>query len=358
MDWLEALTLAVIQGLTEFLPVSSSGHLSVADAAFEAIRGAPTEGGLFFAVMLHVGTLGAIVAYYRKPALRGAVDLVGGGIRRETSNPAQALVIRSVLLACVATLPAVVVGLGLEDQVEAAFESRLAPAFGFLVTATLLLAVGRLPEGEKGPSQTSWRDALLVGMAQAIAITPGISRSGSTIAAALALGFSRTWAVGFSLLMAVPAILGAALLEAKDIDPGSLSPETVRMTASATALAGVIGYGAIAWLVRIVRAGRLWYFSVYLLVMSGVVLGSVALSEGPSSSGERRGERSSSVERTDGQGRRSEALDRPGGVILGGSGAGAVGGVDLGHADPAGQGSSGPSAVAGVGDDRPVPVGE
>jgi undecaprenyl-diphosphatase len=135
----------------------------------------------------------------------------------------------------------------------------------------------RLPGGEKGPAETTWRDALLIGLAQMFAPLPGVSRSGLTVATALALGLSRTWAVGFSLLMAVPAILGAVVFELRKVDPALMTADRLVRTVAATVLAGVVGYGAIIWLVKIVRLGRLWCFSVYLVILGAVVLAVTAL---------------------------------------------------------------------------------
>ncbi|WP_235963377.1 undecaprenyl-diphosphate phosphatase [Tautonia rosea] len=326
MTWFEALTLAVLQGLTEFLPVSSSGHLAVASSLFHSLGEVEDRpDGLFFFVMLHLGTLLAILVFYRRVMWSGARALLSGGGVGET--PSRAIVVRSGFLACVATLPAVVVGLTLKRTVDEAFENILVPGFAFLITAALLLSTTRMKAGLKGPAETTWVDALLVGLAQAFAITPGISRSGSTIAAALALGFSRTWAVGFSLLINVPAILGASVLVGKDLRIDSLAPEVIQMTVLATILSGIVGYGAIVWLVRIVRSGRLWYFSVYLVLLSVVVLGTVAMT----------GRSTESREMTDGQGHRSATLDWPGGVGLVRSGPGTEGaGDDLDRADSPG----------------------
>jgi undecaprenyl-diphosphatase len=120
----------------------------------------------------------------------------------------------------------------------------------------------------------------LIGLAQMFAPLPGVSRSGLTIAAALALGLSRTWAVGFSLMIAVPAILGAAVWEMRHIDPTSLSTERVAPAIAATILAGIVGYFAIIWLTKVVRSGRIWYFSVYLILLGIGVLALVAFGPG------------------------------------------------------------------------------
>ena len=151
-------------------------------------------------------------------------------------------------------------------------QSPAAAGVGFLITAAVLLMTARLRGGAKGPAEMTWVDALLIGIAQMFAPLPGVSRSGLTIAAALGLGLSRAWAVGFSLLIAVPAILGAAVLELRKVDSSSLTGDRIAQTVAAAVLAGVVGYGAILWLVKIVRSGRMWYFSVYLIVVGIAVL--------------------------------------------------------------------------------------
>lgn len=271
MDWFEAIVLGVIQGITEFLPISSDGHLAVATQIFAARRGTHVDGSaaLFFNVMLHLGTLAAIVVHYRRNAVQGASGLLGSdavpaSYRRDG-------IIRAGILTVIATLPAVVIGLTFKDFIEESTANPMIAAAGFLVTASALLVTLKLPGGNRQAAQTGWLDALLIGFAQAFAILPGVSRSGMTIATALGRGLDRTWAVGFSLMMAVPAILGAAVLELKDVDPELLTPERITQTIVATIVSGLVGYLAIMGLVRIVRAGRLWYFSVYLVVLAVVV---------------------------------------------------------------------------------------
>jgi undecaprenyl-diphosphatase len=182
-------------------------------------------------------------------------------------------------LAIVATLPLIPLKLFFIDWIKETFKSTQAAGIGFLITAVVLLLVSaklRGPAGRKGPAETTFLDALLIGLAQMFAPLPGVSRSGLTIASALALGFSPAWAVGFSLLIAVPAISGAALSELKDTLTGpqalTLTPDRVAQTVVATIVAGVVGYLAILWLIRVVRGGRLWYFSVYLVAMGTLVL--------------------------------------------------------------------------------------
>ena len=189
--------LAVLQGLTEFLPVSSSGHLVLAQAAMGI-----DDPAIVVDVALHVGTLFAVLVVYRRDLASLARGLFDGRWREP-------------LLLVLGTLPAVVVGLGFRDQVEVAFESPRTAAYGLFATAAMLFAGEAFRRRRLGmePGPLSWRIALGVGIAQALAICPGISRSGSTIACGLALGLAPAAAARFSFLLAIPAIGGAALLQ-------------------------------------------------------------------------------------------------------------------------------------------------
>jgi undecaprenyl-diphosphatase len=280
MEWLESLILGVVQGVTEFLPVSSDGHLSITQQAFAWLTGKSRSGqeNLFFDVMLHVGTLAAILFHYRSVIWEGARGFL---LNAQDVRPGfdRRSIFRVGLLAAVATSPLIPFALFFKKRLEEMFQSSQAAGVGFLITAAILLLVGfRLkgPDGTKGPKETSWLDALLIGIAQMFAPLPGVSRSGLTISSALALGFTRSWSVGFSLLIAVPAICGAAVFELKDLlkDPHAMGMTTDRVaqTVVATIVAGLVGYLAIVWLIRVVRAGHLWYFSVYLIALGILVL--------------------------------------------------------------------------------------
>lgn len=273
MDWIESLVLGIIQGITEFLPVSSDGHLNVASMAFDRLTGrGPSDerAKIFFFVMLHLGTLAAILLHYRRAIAAGARGLLGSSAVPPGFDRGN--VVRVGLLAAVATLPLVPDKLFLMDLIEEAFRSPIATGVGFFATAAVLLATTLLPGGAKGPRETRFLDALIIGIAQMAAPLPGVSRSGLTIASALLLGLGKAWAVGFSLLMAVPAILGAAAFEIKDVDRSTLSAARLAQTGAATVVAGVVGYLAILWLVRVVKSGRLWYFSVYLIALGVLVI--------------------------------------------------------------------------------------
>ena len=236
MEWLESLVLGVVQGITEFLPVSSDGHLLVTQNIFARLTGVARSGkeNLFFDVMLHLGTTAAILVYNRAAVAKGVRGLLGSddvpaGFRRSE-------LIRLGLLAVLATSPLIPLALGLKDKIEATFEGTTVAGYGFLITAAMLATTAWLSrrDGTKGPAEMTWLDALLIGLAQMVAPLPGVSRSGMTIAAALALGLSRTWAVGFSLLIAVPAILGAAVFELRHVDPAMLTPDRLAQTVAAT----------------------------------------------------------------------------------------------------------------------------
>ena len=214
MEWLESLVLGVVQGITEFLPVSSDGHLLLTQNLFAWITGITKTGkeNLFFDVILHLGTTAAILVHYRgviAQGLRGLMgaDQVPAGFRRPE-------VVRVGLLAAVATSPLIPLALFLKKMIEKTFEGITFAGVGLLITAAVLTLTAwlRRRDGMKGPAETTWIDALLIGVAQMFAPLPGVSRSGLTIAAALALGLSRTWAVGFSLMIAVPAVSCAGLV--------------------------------------------------------------------------------------------------------------------------------------------------
>ena len=174
MDWIESLALGAVQGITEFLPISSDGHLKVTQSGSSMV-GPENLGGkdkIFFDVMLHVGTLVAIVVHYRQQAIAGAKGLSSESA--EVSAPyKRSAVIRTGILAFIATLPLIPDKLFFMDYIEAAFKSLTATGAGFLITAAILILTIRLKGGEKGPAETSWLDALLVGIAQMFAPLPG-----------------------------------------------------------------------------------------------------------------------------------------------------------------------------------------
>ena len=259
MDAFEAVLLGLVQGLTEFLPVSSSGHLVIGKTLLGGIGD-----GILFEVAVHVGTLLAILAYYRGRLVELAVGLV----RRD----ADALHYAGKI--ALATLPAVAVGLAFRSAIESLFASPWVPGIALLATGGILLTTRRSVATARGP-EPSWPQAFWIGCAQAFAIVPGISRSGTTVAAAMALGVAPLAATEFSFLMAIVAIAGAAVLALPDA--AAASPEVVRACLLGGAVAGVSGLGALWLFVRLLRSRRFHHFAYYAFALGLAFLTWLAL---------------------------------------------------------------------------------
>lgn len=265
-----ALVLGVVQGLTEFLPVSSSAHLVLVPY----FAGWPKP-DLAFDVALHLGTLAAVVWHFRADLAALGRGLFGGGEGR-----------RLLGLLTVGSVPVALAGIVFESTVERVFTEPMWTAGLLLVMAVWLVAAERAasrparvpavasPDAQQGSTpqveaEVSWSDAALVGVAQAAALLPGISRSGSTIATGLLRGVERQTAARFSFLLSIPAITGAILVQAPDLSSAQVSAGDVAVGVVA---AFVSGLWAIRWLLRIISTRGLTGFAVYLTVLAGVVL--------------------------------------------------------------------------------------
>ncbi len=247
-----AAALGVLQGLTEFLPVSSSGHIAIG-AQFFGIR----ENSLALVILLHLGTLAATVVLFR----RDIAVLASEGIAalRDPSRFRATPEGRTLVGIVIATLMTALLGLLLRNVAEAFAEDLRLVGYGFLVSAAVLIASG-VARGTG--AEVSWWQAVGIGIAQGLAVLPGVSRSGSTIAVAMLLGVQGNVAFRFSFLVSLPAIVGAAAYEASGADGlGSLGPEA--WVGGATAL--VTGYVALVMLRHIILVGRMWTFAIYLL---------------------------------------------------------------------------------------------
>ena len=261
MSWFEALILGLIQGLTEYLPVSSSGHLAIGQALFGMNDGADN---LMFTVAVHVATvLSTIVILWSE------IDWILKGLFKCELNAETKYVLNII----VSMIPVGIVGLFFKDQVEEIFGSGLlVVGFCLLITASLLLFSYYAKPRQK--EHISWKDALVIGIAQAIAVLPGVSRSGSTIATGLMLGNKKESLAQFSFLMVIPPILGEALLDVLKMLKGE------DVMGGIEALPLVIGFlaaflsGCVAckWMINIVKKGKLIYFGFYCAIVGAVTI--------------------------------------------------------------------------------------
>jgi len=262
MNWFEALSLAVLQGLTEFLPVSSSGHLVLAQTFF----GIDPASAFVYDIVLHLGTAAAALLFYRRDVaalLRGLFPPYRQA--PESLKKAQ----RLLLLLAVATVPTAIVGLVFKDFFESLFAAPAAVVVALVVTGAFLIASSRLPATTLPVANAPWWRCALIGVAQGLAIVPGISRSGSTIVTGLAVGLRREDAVRFSFLLALPAIFGAALLQLRH-PPSDSSEVSPALAAAGFAAAAATGYLAILLVLRWTRAGKLWQFGLYCWAVAGL----------------------------------------------------------------------------------------
>jgi undecaprenyl-diphosphatase len=252
IDALTAAALGALQGLTEFLPVSSSGHVAIGAHFFE-IR----ENSLALVILLHLGTLLATIALFHRDIRDLTVD--GIAALRQPSLFRTTPAGRMLVGIAIATLATAALGWTLRDTAEAFAEDLRLVGYGFLVSAACLLASG-VAHGSR--DEVSWPQALAIGLAQGVAVLPGVSRSGVTIAIAMLLGVQGSASFRFSFLVSLPAILGAALYEATGTDGlGSLGPSA--WIGGATAM--VTGYVALVILREIILVGRMWTFALYLI---------------------------------------------------------------------------------------------
>ena len=265
MGLLEAVILAVVQGLTEFLPVSSSGHLVL----FSYILGV-NQPSIAYEVLLHFGTLIAVfIAFWRD-----IVALFQAGLKI-ISNPKafprlidEDADVRMLVALCIGTIPAVIVALLLESQIEGLFAAPGLTGIVLLITEGVLFITERYSKiialkGKSLKESVSILDGLIIGIGQAFAIVPGLSRSGTTIGFGLWRGLRREEAARFSFLLSIPAILGATVLAIGDLISGQVNA-SISTLIIGTIVAAITGYVAIKFLLQIIKKGRLVYFSYYV----------------------------------------------------------------------------------------------
>ena len=262
MSVFEAIFLGVIQGLTEFLPVSSTGHLVLS----RRILGI---GGdlLLFDTMVHIGTLVGVFAVLWKDIL---------AVLKKIAQPL-------TLFLIIGTIPAVVAALVFRDRLEGAFETGDYLGFAFLGTSALLVTAELLAKraarvGPRKPGDMNWLDALIIGLCQAVAVIPGISRSGATLSGALSRGLNRDSAARFSFMLSIPIILGATLFQFVELavggEPAYEAGGEIGLSAIAlgTAAAAIVGFFAVRLMLKIVRERTLWGFAIYTGILGALVL--------------------------------------------------------------------------------------
>lgn len=271
MTLLHAVLLGLIQGVAEFLPISSSGHLAIAEHLLGQAGAADIPG--FFDVLLHLGTLVAVFAAYWQDIRDMIAEFFGGvgdlihGTTPTPVPPAR----RLILLIIVGTLPLFAV-LPVKDLVEGLGDNMYFVAGALLVTGCLLFASDRVRKGRKTERTATLADVLLVGAAQAVATCPGISRSGTTITAGCFAGFERRFAVRFSFLLSIPAVLGANILSLKDALEAQIPWEEVPVYLAGVLVAAVSGYACIRLLKMIAERGRFGFFAYYCWLAGAVTL--------------------------------------------------------------------------------------
>ena len=265
MELLRAAILGIVQGLTEFIPVSSSGHLILVPALFGW-----EDQGLAFDVGLHLGTLLALLAYFWRDWFRMFTSATRDAVTWGFHWHAYAPDTRLLWMLALGSIPVAVAGLLFSDWIEENIRQPWVVALGLAVAGTVILFVDRLGKHDRTIAQVGVRDALLVGAAQALALVPGVSRSGSTITAGVFLNFRRDAAARFGFLLGTPAFVGAALLKSGDL--GEEWRQEFDVLALGFVASAVTGFAVIHWLLRYLRTRSLLAFVLYRYIVAALVL--------------------------------------------------------------------------------------
>lgn len=272
MSWLQALVLGLVQGLTEFLPVSSSAHLRIVSGVFFS-----GDAGASFTAVTQLGTEAAVFVYF----WRDIVRIIGAFFRGLTERSARGIDYRMGWYVIIGTIPVAVLGLAFADAIRSGARNLVLVGTTLIVFALVLAAAERFGAQRRPLEQLTLRDGVGMGLAQSLALVPGVSRSGGTISAGLALGLTREAAARYSFLLAIPAVVASGLYSLPDaINPSDLA--TTNLQASglqllvATVLAFVVGYASIAWLLSYVVRHTIYVFVYYRIALGVLVLVLVA----------------------------------------------------------------------------------
>lgn len=280
MELWKAILMGIIQGVAEFLPISSSGHLAI----FKHILNIDLEtGGMLFDVMLHVGTLLAVFICFWKDIKKLIIEgfsIIGdffynifAGKKKEHKIVVGTAYRKFVMLVIVSTIPTGIMGILLKDVIEMASATILIPGICLFITGILLLIADWTKPGYKRPNQITYKEAGIVGIAQGIATMPGISRSGTTITTCLLCGFDKNFAVKYSFIMSIPAILGAVVLELKDFTKIQFQTVDFVNYLVGTIVAAIVGYICIKTMLVVVRGKKYKIFSIYCFLVGAIAIG-------------------------------------------------------------------------------------
>ncbi|MCD6330107.1 MAG: undecaprenyl-diphosphatase UppP [Candidatus Cloacimonetes bacterium] len=257
MTAIKAIILGVIQGLTEFLPVSSSGHLVIFQKLLRF-----NDPGVLFEIAVHLGTLVAVIIFFRKDIW----EIIQSLFNWRKDAPENIKYAHHLLLYLfIASAITAIIGFKFKDTFEALFENTVLVGFMLIITGGVLFASDKIKNTTKIKMSVS--SSLLVGLAQSIAIIPGISRSGATITTGIFTGRTRNLATRFSFLLSIPAILGATLLKLKDLQSAVSSGAMGLNFILGGIFAAIVGYFAIAFLIKMIKKANLFYFSIYCWIL-------------------------------------------------------------------------------------------
>ncbi len=286
MSFFESCIMGIVQGLTEFLPVSSSGHLAI----FKHILKINTDTGILFDILLHLGTLIAVfIAYFediKKLIIEGCLliwdciqnviiffkNQFGKGKKAPYRKVISSAYRRFVLLVIISTIPTGLIGVLASDIIERASETLIVPGLGLLITATLLMIADGTKSGKKDASTVTYKNSLFLGICQGVATIPGISRSGTTITACLLCGLDKSFAVKHSFIMSIPAILGATVLELKDVGSLAISGGQWASYIVGMIVSAIVGFICIKTMLVVVRKKKFKGFSIYCAIAGAIAV--------------------------------------------------------------------------------------
>jgi len=276
MSYIEAIVLGIVQGLTEFLPISSSGHLRIVPELFGW-----SDPGSSFTAVIQLGTMAAVVLYFRGDLWRIVVAWCRDawrvaraiGSREKISDGRSTEDARMGWYLIVATIPIAIFGFAFKDQIETGARDLRLISFTLIVGGLVLHWADRVGKRTKGIEHISTKDGVTIGLAQSLALVPGVSRSGSTISAGLFLGFTRESAARFSFLLSIPAVVLSGLFSLKDVGGDGMD---IGPTIVATIVSFVVGYAAIAWLLKYLTSHTTLIFVVYRVALGLLLLGLLA----------------------------------------------------------------------------------